>query len=349
MVKFAFGLRFMVAKPRENFMDFMIAKLLWHAIPRKSRQVCHARPIATRIISKKRVARNKNLAHSAHMTQDPYHYQIIARAIDYIERSHADQPGLEEIAREVGLSPTHFQRVFRAWAGVSPKRYQQYLSLDLAKSLLAERYSLLETANQVGLSGPSRLHDMFLTWEAMTPGEFAKAGAGLEIGYGYIETPFGEMLVMWTPRGICGIGFTDVKGRDWCYDDLVKRWPNARYHEDQTSAEKIAHDLIAGKDAKLHLMGQPFQLKVWEALLAIPSGEVTTYSTIAAHIGNPKAVRAVGTAVGRNPISWLVPCHRVLRKSGGLGGYHWGLPVKRTILMREALRKDVANGQNTAA
>ena len=283
------------------------------------------------------------------MRQDPYHYQIIARAIEYIEASHTEQPSLEEIAAAVGLSPAHFQRVFSAWAGVSPKRYQQYLSLNLAKTLLADRYSLLDAAHEVGLSGPSRLHDMFLTWEAMTPGDFAKAGAGLDIKYGYVDTPYGEMLIMWTARGICGIGFTDVKGRDWTYEDLVRRWPNAMYIEDATEAAKIVENLVAGKEAKLHLMGQPFQLKVWEALLAIPSGEVTTYSTIAEHIGNPKAVRAVGTAVGRNPISWLVPCHRVLRKSGGLGGYHWGLPVKRTILMREALRKDVAIGQNTAA
>ncbi|MEM7240670.1 MAG: bifunctional helix-turn-helix domain-containing protein/methylated-DNA--[protein]-cysteine S-methyltransferase [Pseudomonadota bacterium] len=283
------------------------------------------------------------------MKQDPYHYQIIARAIEFIERSHTEQPSLDDIASAIGLSPAHFQRVFTAWAGVSPKRYQQYLSLNLAKTLLAERYSLLETAHEVGLSGPSRLHDMFLTWEAMTPGDFAKAGADLNIAYGYVDTPYGEMLIMWTPRGICGLGFTDVKGRDWTYQDLVKRWPKAKYFEDQDKARVFADTLLAGKEARLHLMGQPFQLKVWEALLAIPSGEVTTYSTIAEHIGNPKAVRAVGTAVGRNPISWLVPCHRVLRKSGGLGGYHWGLPVKRTILMREALRKDVANAQNTAA
>ena len=282
------------------------------------------------------------------MTQDPYHYQVIARAIAHIEETRELAPSLEEIANAVGLSPQHFQRVFKEWAGVSPKRYQQYLSLNLAKTLLAENYSLLDASEELGLSGPSRLHDMFLTWEAMTPGEFAKGGA-VEIGFGFAATPFGETLILWTDRGICGMGFAEVFGREWSMEDMRRRGPNARYIEDTGKAKHLAEELIAGEPAKLHLIGQPFQLKVWEALLQIPSGDVTTYGTIAEKIGSPKAVRAVGTAVGRNPISWLVPCHRVLRKSGGMGGYHWGLPVKHTILMREALRKDVANEQITAA
>ena len=283
------------------------------------------------------------------MEKDPYHYQIIARAISFIEDTRAEQPSLEEIASAVGLSPSHFQRIFSEWAGVSPKRYQQYLSLNMAKELLTKNYTLLDTAEEVGLSGTSRLHDMFLTWEAMTPGEFAKAGRDLRIKYGFADCPFGEMLLMWTDRGICGIGFTDVMGREWSMSDLRRRWPEATYEEDSGGAALRAAAMSAGEDTRLHLIGQPFQLKVWEALLSIPSGQVTTYSTIAERIGNPKAVRAVGTAVGRNPISWLVPCHRVLRKSGGLGGYHWGIPVKQGLLLREALRKEGKSEQISAA
>ncbi|MBL4751313.1 MAG: bifunctional helix-turn-helix domain-containing protein/methylated-DNA--[protein]-cysteine S-methyltransferase [Amylibacter sp.] len=274
------------------------------------------------------------------MTQDPYHYALIARAIDHIGDTVQEQPKLDDVAAAVGLSPMHFQRVFSQWAGVSPKRFQQYLTLNHAKTLLNDRFTVLETSLETGLSSSSRLHDLFLKWEAMSPGEYANKGAALMISYGFFQSPFGEMLVMGTKRGICGLGFTSEVGQEHSLSDLKSRWPNARFIENPDNLD-VASLLDSDKAAKLHLIGAPFQIKVWEALLNIPSGQVTTYSEIARVIGNPKAVRAVGTAVGRNPISWLIPCHRALRKSGGLGGYHWGLSVKRALLAWESARFDV--------
>ena len=188
------------------------------------------------------------------------------------------------------------------------------------------------------------MHDLFLTWEAMSPGDYAKGGAGLTIYWGWFESPFGPAIVMGTDRGICGCGFAEEMGAEAAMEDLIARWPHADFVEDPTRLKPwvdTAFGVSATKDkAPLYLIGAPFQLKVWEALLAIPSGHVTTYSEIASAIGNPKAVRAVGTAVGRNPVSWLIPCHRALRKSGALGGYHWGLPVKRALLAWESARED---------
>ncbi len=276
------------------------------------------------------------------MTQNPYHYDLIARALAFIETSDG-QPSLEDIAAATGLSPAHFQRVFSQWVGVSPKRYQQYLMLDHAKTLLAKRFTLLNTAHETGLSGSSRLHDLFLRWEAMSPGEYAARGAGLTLRFGYFDGPFGEMLVMGTDRGICAVAFTAECGRDHAMADLTRRWPKANYVNDAHHLQCWVEAMLGvGRETQLHLMGPPFQIKVWQALLSIPSGHVTTYSEIAQSIGNPKAVRAVGTAVGRNPVSWLIPCHRALRKSGGLGGYHWGLPVKRALLAWESARLDGA-------
>ncbi len=273
------------------------------------------------------------------MTQDSaYHYHVIRRAIDTIDA--ADAPlSLEALARDMGLSPAHFQRVFSAWVGVSPKRYQQYLALDHARALLRDRFTTLETAQVVGLSGSGRLHDLFLTWEAMAPGEYARGGAGLTIRHGWFDSPFGPALVMGTDRGICGLGLAAETGRDATMDDLRARWPMADFIDDPAPLAPMvatAFGTTGSASARLHLIGAPFQIKVWEALLQIPSGHVTTYSEIASAIGHPRAVRAVGTAVGRNPVSWLIPCHRALRKSGALGGYHWGLPVKRAMLARES-------------
>ena len=269
-----------------------------------------------------------------------YHYQLMRRAIDLIDEGGRDL-SLEEIAREMHMSPAHFQRIFSRWAGVSPKRYQQWLTLDHAKDLLVSRHTTLETADAVGLSGSGRLHDLFVRWEAMSPGDYAKGGAGLEILWGWFESPFGAALIMGTEKGICGIGFAAESGAEATMADMLSRWPRAEFVEDPTVLAPLAklafpRDPAAKECPPLFLIGAPFQIKVWEALLSIPTGHVTTYSDIARVIGNPKAVRAVGTAVGRNPISWLIPCHRALRKSGGLGGYHWGLPVKRTMLAWEA-------------
>jgi len=271
-----------------------------------------------------------------------YHYAVIARALKEID---AGGPGLtlEGLSARMQMSPAHFQRVFSAWVGVSPKRYQQYLTLDHAKVLLADRFSVLDTALASGLSAPSRLHDMFLTWEAMSPGEYARAGEGLTVFWGWFDSPFGPALVMGTERGLCGIGFSAETGAEAAFTDLVGRWPRATFVEDPGYLAPWVTRAFGG-DGKtpLYLIGAPFQIKVWEALLSIPSGQVTTYSGIAGAIGHPQAVRAVGTAVGRNPISWLIPCHRALRKSGGLGGYHWGLPVKRALLAYEAARSEAA-------
>ncbi len=268
-----------------------------------------------------------------------YHYGVIGRAIDLIDAGQARS--LDELAGEMQMSPTHFQRVFSRWVGVSPKRYQQYLTLDHAKQLLKDRFTTLDTAGEVGLSGSGRLHDLFVRWEAMSPGDYARQGAGLVVRYGWFDSPFGESLVMGTDRGLCGIAFSDEVGREAAFADLAERWPAARYAENPDALRSWVEAAYGeAGETRLHMLGAPFQIKVWEALLRVPSGHVTTYSEIASSIGNPRAVRAVGTAVGRNPVSWLIPCHRALRKSGALGGYHWGLPRKRAMLAYEAARAE---------
>ncbi|WP_068110115.1 bifunctional helix-turn-helix domain-containing protein/methylated-DNA--[protein]-cysteine S-methyltransferase [Tropicimonas marinistellae] len=273
-----------------------------------------------------------------------YHFHVMRRALEEIDAAAlaGEALSLDALAGRMQMSPAHFQRLFSQWVGVSPKRYQQYLALGHAKALLRDRFTTLEAASAVGLSGSSRLHDMFLRWEAMTPGEFAKGGAGLEIFWGWFESPFGPALVMATEKGICGIGFAAEAGAEVTMEDLLARWPDATFTEDPTALRpwvQAAFGETTG-EARLYLIGAPFQIKVWEALLTIPTGHVTTYSEIAGAIGHPKAVRAVGTAVGRNPISWLIPCHRAIRKSGALGGYHWGLPVKRALLAWESARAE---------
>jgi AraC family transcriptional regulator, regulatory protein of adaptative response / methylated-DNA-[protein]-cysteine methyltransferase len=262
------------------------------------------------------------------------HYALIARALMISDQ--AETPLSLE-----GLAASHFQRLFSQWVGVSPKRYQQYLTLDLARRLLANRFTTLESSHLAGLSGGGRLHDLFLTWEAMSPGEYAAAGAGLVIEWGQFASPFGHAIVMATDRGICGLAFYEEIGFEASMKDMRARWPKALYHEKASSLTPLVVKLFDNKPTRLHVIGAPFQIKVWEALLNIPSGQVTSYSEIARQIDHPKAVRAVGTAVGRNPISWLIPCHRAMRKSGGLGGYHWGLPVKRAMLAYEAARRDM--------
>ncbi len=270
-----------------------------------------------------------------------YHYAVVARAIQAIDEAGGAPIPLDALAAEMNMSPAHFQRLFSQWVGVSPKRYQQYLTLDHAKSLLRDRFTVLDTALETGLSGSSRLHDLFIRWEAMSPGDFAAKGAGLQIHWDWFDTPFGEALAMATDRGLCGLAFTADCGRDAAMADMRSRWPYATYIQSKAHVGPAMTAIVQQSgDMKLHMIGAPFQIKVWEALLQIPSGQVTTYSEIARVVGNPKAVRAVGTAVGRNPVSWLIPCHRALRKSGGLGGYHWGLPVKRALLAWEGARAD---------
>ena len=270
---------------------------------------------------------------------DRFQYDLMAAAIRYIEERSGEQPTLDEIAEAIGLSPAHFQRVFSQWVGVSPKRYLQYLTLDHAKHLLAERFTVLDATFETGLSSPGRLHDLFVRWEGMSPGDYARKGAGLTIQWGWYETPFGQALAMGTDRGLCGLAFAAEFGADWAWSDMTARWPEATFVEDAEMLRPWVDAAFGGTgEVALAPLGAPFQIKVWEALLNVPSGHVTTYSEIAKSIGNPKAVRAVGTAVGRNPISWLIPCHRALRRDGKLGGYHWGLPIKRAMLAFEAAR-----------
>lgn len=271
-----------------------------------------------------------------------YSYHVIKRALDIIDRSDI-QPSLSELAQHLDLSVGHFQRLFTTWVGVSPKAYQQYLHLDLSRQLLRDRHTTLDTALATGLSGTGRLHDLFIKWEAMSPGTYANRGANLVIYYDWHDSPFGDALVMGTDRGICGLAFADETGRAAAFADMVARWDRAQFVRGHARLDHWASAIFHQKGtAQLALIGAPFQIKVWEALLAIPSGYVTTYSDIAQRIGAPRAVRAVGTAVGRNPIGWLIPCHRALRKDGTLGGYHWGLRVKRSLLAYETAWLDAA-------
>jgi len=282
--------------------------------------------------------------HSLSPQPGQFHYDLMAAALRYIESHRDAQPSLDAVAGAIGLSPTHFQRVFSQWVGISPKRYLQHLTLDHTKKLLDERFTVLDATYAAGLSAPSRLHDLFLRWEAMTPGDYARQGKGLTIAWGWFDSPFGEALAMGTGRGLCGLAFAAEQGRDRALADMRGRWPAAAFGEDPERIRPWAEAAFGGGreggEIRMQLFGAPFQIKVWEALLAVPPGHVTTYSEIARHIGSPGAVRAVGTAVGRNPLSWLIPCHRALRRDGGLGGYHWGLPVKRAMLAYESARME---------
>jgi AraC family transcriptional regulator of adaptative response/methylated-DNA-[protein]-cysteine methyltransferase len=270
-------------------------------------------------------------------------YRRIEQAILFIEQQALGQPSLEEVAEHVGLSPFHFQRMFKRWAGVSPKRFLQYLTVENAKRMLRDSASVLDTSLEVGLSGPGRLHDLFVNIEAVTPGEYKRLGKGLVIGYGFHSTPFGECLIASTSRGICFLGFVeDEIGREAGMKSLQETWPDALLQESpQTASSEVKRIFSptphAGEEPiKLLLHGTNFQLKVWQALLRIPRGVVTSYGALTDAVERPGASRAVGNAVGKNPIAYLIPCHRVLRASGDIGGYRWGTPRKRAILALEA-------------
>ncbi|MDO8752270.1 MAG: methylated-DNA--[protein]-cysteine S-methyltransferase [Anaerolineales bacterium] len=266
------------------------------------------------------------------------HYQLIEQAIQYIEANVQRQPELEEIASALGLSEYHFQRLFTQWTGISPKRFMQFLTKEHAKQLLNNSENLLETMHQVGLSSLGRLHDLFVNTEAVTPGQYKSRGAGLAIHYGIHPTPFGKCVIATTERGICHLGFVQASEGN-AIDNLAADWTQAKMIEDyQSTAPLIARiflDRETDSPLTLHLRGTNFQIKVWEALLKIPTGSVTTYEHIAAQIGNPNALRAVGTAVGHNPIAYLIPCHRVIRKSGEFGNYRYGVARKKALLARE--------------
>ena len=269
-------------------------------------------------------------------------YELVRQNLDWLRGHWREQPSLELLAERNGLSAAHLQRLFMRWAGLSPKAFVQALTIDHARKLLRDSASVLETSYEVGLSGPGRLHDLFVTHEAMTPGSYKAKGRGLTIRYGFHDCPFGRALLMMTDQGICGLAFADQGGEPSAFADMRSRWPEASFIEDTAvtgpSVTRIFDPVRwrAEQPLRIVFIGTDFETQVWQTLLKLPLGTATSYSDIAAHLGKAGASRAVGSAVGRNPISFVVPCHRVLAKSGSLGGYHWGLTRKQAILGWEA-------------
>jgi len=269
-------------------------------------------------------------------------YELVRQNLDWLREHWREQPTLELLAERNGLSAAHLQRLFMRWAGLSPKAFVQALTIDHARKLLRNSASVLEASYEVGLSGPGRLHDLFVTHEGMTPGTYKAKGKGLEIRYGFHDCPLGKVLLMTTEQGICGLAFADPGEEEGALGDMRSRWPDASYVADQVATASHVVRIFnpnawkAEQPVRIVFIGTDFETRVWQTLLKVPLGQATTYSDIAGHIGNPKASRAVGAAVGRNPISFVVPCHRVLGKSGGLCGYHWGLTRKQAILGWEA-------------
>jgi AraC family transcriptional regulator of adaptative response/methylated-DNA-[protein]-cysteine methyltransferase len=269
-------------------------------------------------------------------------YAVVRRAIAFISEHWRSQPEIDEIAAAVGTTTADLHHVFRRWAGLTPKAFLQAITLDNARRLLRSSASVLDAAYEVGLSGPGRLHDLFVTHEAMSPGEWKSGGEGLSVAYGFHPSPFGSALVMTTERGLAGLAFADPGEEGAALDDMRGRWPKARYGEDKESTGAIARRIFdptlwrPERPLRVVLIGTDFEVRVWETLLGIPLGRATTYSDIAAKLGKPTAARAVGAAVGKNPVSFVVPCHRVMGKSGDLTGYHWGITRKRAMLGWEA-------------
>jgi AraC family transcriptional regulator of adaptative response/methylated-DNA-[protein]-cysteine methyltransferase len=275
----------------------------------------------------------------------PSDYARIETVIQYLEESFQAQPSLEDLSRHLNLSPFHFQKLFKRWAGISPKRFLQFLTVEYAKKLLNESRSVLEATHESGLSGPGRLHDLFVSIEAMTPGEFKSKAAGMDIFYGVHSTPFGNCLLAVTSKGICDLSFFSADKQLEAITELKTRWPEAKLCEKKKATGFFLDQIFPKngkrkeKQVKLLLKGTNFQIKVWKALLEIPSGGVLSYEDIARYVGIPKASRAVGSAVAANPISYIIPCHRVIRKGGFFGNYHWNPARKKAMLGWEAARK----------
>ncbi len=269
-------------------------------------------------------------------------YAVVKRAIEFSSTRWRGQPSIEEIASHVGLSASHFQHLFKRWAGLTPKAFLQAITLERARELLRDSASVLDAAYDVGLSGPGRLHDLFVTHEALTPGDYRRDD--LVLSYGFHPSPFGEAIVVAAPRGLAGLGFVDEGNRAAALDDMRRRWPRAKLVADDTATAPLAARAFdptlwrPDQPLRIVMIGSDFEVRVWETLLNIPMGRAASYSDIALHIGKPKAARAVGAAIGRNPISFVVPCHRVLGRSGALTGYHWGLARKQAIIGWEAGR-----------
>ena len=272
-------------------------------------------------------------------------YERIERAIRYLEENYRQQPDLKAVARGAGLSEFHFQRLFRRWAGISPKRFLQYLTAGHAVRMLRKSRTNLDAAYDAGLSGGGRLHDLLVNIHAVTPGELKRAGAGLTIHYGFHPSPFGECLIAVTVRGVCHLGFVSPTDHRVALAELTAEWPQAQFVEAPRVTAPLARRLftrinVDSPGIDLHVRGTNFQIKVWEALLHIPPGGVVSYEDVARHIHAPRAVRAVANAVAHNPVAWLIPCHRVIRKSGALGGYRWGETRKKVLLAWEAVRDE---------
>ena len=301
-------------------------------------------------------------------TTETKDYIRIEAALEYLATNGDRQPTLKDVADHVGLSEHHLQRTFTRWAGISPKRFLQFQTVESAKSLLLDSRSVLDTTYSAGLSSGGRLHDLFITLEAMTPGEYKTGGAGLTITIGFHTSPFGECLVAVTDRGVCGLSFVVGEDREAARDEIARRWPGAALIEDNEAVRPVADRVFAawggqtwtpdapepGQSAitptplSLLVRGTNFQVRVWEALLRIPAGTVATYEDIAQAVGQPGATRAVGTAIARNPVAYLIPCHRVIRKTGAFGGYHWGAARKVAMLLRENPREQALGAASGA-
>ena len=267
------------------------------------------------------------------------HYHLIGDALHWLCHNQQQQPSLEQLAAHIGLSPHYLQRIFQQWVGISPKQFLKFLTKNQAIERLRHGQTVFDTALDSGLSGPGRLHDLLITTEALTPGEARRKGSGVDMSYGFGFTPFGEALLAWTGRGICFLGFCHEKGQQYSWRQLHAQWPDARLTERPAEAVEKLSDVFTvreHKQLKLWLRGSPFQLRVWEALLQIPPGTHCTYGQVASFTGNADASRATGTAIGRNPVSWLIPCHRVITSLGTLGGYRWGIDTKQAIIGYEA-------------
>ncbi len=283
--------------------------------------------------------------HRQDYAQQSDDYRRIEKAIQFIEDHFRSQPSLDQIAASANLSRYHFDRLFKRWAGISPIQFVQFLTLDYTKHQLAESRSLLDTALAAGLSGPSRLHDLFVTFEAMTPGEFKEQGRGLQIEYGFCDSPFGKCLLAATERGICSFGFIDADRKAAAVEDLYQNWPESRFRENPTGIGPLVADIFTTapnetrRPFNLLLKGTNFQVNVWKALLRIPEGRVVSYQDIAGLIGRPKSFRAVANAVAINPVAYLIPCHRVITKNGKIHQYRWGSARKKAILGWEAARR----------
>lgn len=271
---------------------------------------------------------------------DDYGFALVGRLLTYLSKNYQGQPSLERIAGEAGMSAFHLQRLFTRYVGVSPKKYVQYLTLEHAKRALDESRSVLDVAFETGLSGAGRLHDLFVTHEAVTPGDWKRRGEGLELRYGWHDSPFGECLIVASPRGVCGLAFNGTGDRAETLDDLRGSLDAAELIEDPNATRMHADAAFGEGDVHLVLRGTPFQFKVWEALMQIPEGTVLTYADLATRIGKPGSARAVAGAVARNPVSWLIPCHRVIRNGGTISGYRWHPDKKRLILAWEAARAE---------